>query len=496
MQVATNQVTPAMGAPMVYAYLAIPVGIGLMFIRTIQNTYEDIKAMTIKAILAAILITAALSCPLVIFDNLSATLLLFGYFILLIIMGIPIAFCLGIATLATTIGTQTIPLDYFAQAAFSGIDSFPIMAIPFFVAAGIIMGGGSLLRRLLNLGNELVGFFPGGLALVTILTCMFFAAISGSGPATVAAIGTMMIPEMRKQGYSPAFAAAVVATAGSIGVIIPPSNPFVIYGVVGSQSIGRLFMAGIVPGVLIGLGLMVLAYRTSKKNGWKGSRDKIDLKAVARTAWEAKLALLVPVIILGGIYGGIMTPTEAAAISVTYGLGIGVFVYKDLKFKDIYNCLVEAGVTTSVIIMLMAMATIFGRYITMERIPETVAAFVLSISTNKIVVLLLINIFLLFVGMVMECLAAIIILTPILLPMVIQLGVDPIQFGVIMVVNLAIGFVTPPVGVNLFVASGIAKLRIEDIAAKAVPIVMAMIFVLLLVTYVPSISLWLPSLLK
>ncbi|ACL22633.1 TRAP dicarboxylate transporter, DctM subunit [Desulfitobacterium hafniense DCB-2] len=496
MQVTNHQVTPAMGIPMYIPYLAVPLGISLMFFRTLQNIIADIKEMSFQSIVLGIAITIILFLPILLVDNINATLLLFAYFILLIIMGVPIAFSLGIATLVTTINSQAIPLDYFSQAAFNGIDSFPIMAIPFFVAAGVIMGSGGLLRRLLNLGNELVGFFPGGLALVTVITCMFFAAISGSGPATVAAVGTMMIPEMKRQGYSVAFSAAIVAAAGSIGVIIPPSNPFVIYGVVGQESVGKLFIAGIIPGVLIGIILMILAYSTSKKNGWKGNKDRIDIIAVLRAAWDAKLALVVPVIILGGIYGGYMTPTEAAAISVTYGLLIGLFVYRDLKFKDMYNCLVESGSTTAVIIILMAMATIFGRFITIERVAETVAAFVLGISTNKVIVLLLINIFLLFVGMVMEALAAIIILTPILLPMVSQLGVDPIQFGVIMVVNLAIGFITPPVGVNLFVASGISKVRIEEITRPAIPLILGMIFILLLVTYIPEISLWLPSLMR
>jgi C4-dicarboxylate transporter DctM subunit len=496
MQLSNHQVTPAMEIPMVLPYLAVPVGISLMMIRTLQNLIIDMKTMNFKTILLGIVVTVALCIPIFIVDDVSAAVILFAYFALLIMMGVPIAFSLGIATLATTIATKTIPLDYFSQAAFNGIDNFPIMAIPFFVAAGVIMGSGSLLKRLLALANELVGFFPGGLALVTIVTCMFFAAISGSGPATVAAVGTMMIPEMIRQGYYPGFAAAVVAAAGSIGVIIPPSNPFVIYGVVGEQSIGKLFMAGVVPGILIGLTLTVIAYRISKKNGWSGDKDQISLKGVLQAAWDAKLALMVPVIILGGIYGGIMTPTEAAAISVSYGLIVGAFVYRELSFKMIYDSLVESGITTSIIIILMAMATIFGRFITIERVAEAVAAFVLSISTSKVIVLLLINIFLLFVGMVMECLAAIIILTPILLPMVKTLGVDPIQFGVIMVVNLAIGFITPPVGVNLFVASGISKLRIEDIAEKVIPLALGMIFILLLVTYIPSISLWLPAFMR
>ncbi|KJS86611.1 MAG: C4-dicarboxylate ABC transporter substrate-binding protein [Peptococcaceae bacterium BICA1-8] len=489
-----GQVTAALFIPTYIPYFAVPFGIALMTFRTIQVMITDCKEMDLKQILIAVGIFFALLIPAFFLSGSKAAVILFIYFALLIITGMPVAFALGAATLITTIVTDAIPLAFFSQAAFTGIDNFPIMAIPFFVAAGIIMGSGGLLRRLLNLANELVGFFPGGLALVTIVTCMFFAAISGSGPATVAAVGTMMIPAMIKQGYHPAFAAACVAAAGSIGVIIPPSNPFVIYGVVGGQSIGKLFMAGIVPGLMIGISLCLIAFIISKKHGWRGDRDRIVLKNVLKAAWDAKLALMVPVIILGGIYGGFMTPTEASAVSVAYGLIIGLWVYKDIKPKDVYNCLVESGVTQSIIIILIVMATIFGRLITIERVAEAVAAFVLSISTNKIIVLMLINVFLLFVGTIMECLAAIIILTPILLPMVMKLGVDPVHFGVIMVVNLAIGFITPPVGVNLFVASGISKLRIEEIARSIIPLLLIMIIILLLVTYIPEISLWLPSL--
>ncbi|MFZ5945697.1 MAG: TRAP transporter large permease subunit [Bacillota bacterium] len=493
-QLIRGQVTPALFIPTYIPYFAVPFGIALMTIRTFQVMLADMKEMSLKQILFSIALALALMAPAFILANAKAAVILFFYFALLILIGMPIAFALGAATLITTIATDAIPLSFFAQAAFTGIDNFPIMAIPFFVAAGVIMGAGGLLKRLLNLANELVGFFPGGLALVTIVTCMFFAAISGSGPATVAAVGTMMIPAMIRQGYHPGFAAACVAAAGSIGVIIPPSNPFVIYGVVGSQSIGKLFIAGVVPGLLIGIALCSVAFVISKKNGWRGDKDRINLQNVFKAAWDAKLALMVPVIILGGIYGGIMTPTEASAVSVAYGLIIGLWVYRDIKFKDVYDSLVESGVTQSIIIILIAMATIFGRLITIERVAEAVAAFVLSISTNKIIVLMLINIFLLFVGTILECLAAIVILTPILLPMMLKLGVDPVHFGVIIVVNLAIGFITPPVGVNLFVASGISKLRIEEITAKVIPLLLVMIAILLLVTYVPQISLWLPSL--
>lgn len=490
-QLETQQTSPALAMPMAIPYSAVPIGFLIIAIRMLQNFIIDIKDMTVKDGVLACIITIVLALPVSFMGQSNVSLLLFGYFALFILIGMPIAFALGIATLATVLATGAIPLSFFPQAAFTSIDNFPVMAIPFFVAAGIIMGGGSIIRKLLNLSDELLGFLPGGLALVAVVTSMFFSAISGSGPATVAAIGTLLIPAMIKQGYNPGFATAVIATAGSIGVIIPPSNPFVIYGVVAQQSISQMFIAGVIPGVLTGIALLIVSFVISKKNGWRGDKTSFSLKNSLSAAWDAKLALMVPVFILGGIYGGVMTPTEAAAVAAAYGLIIGVFVYKDLNFKSVYSSLVNAGVTSSVIILLIIMATIFGRLITIERVAEAVASFILSISENKVIVLLLINIFLLIVGCVLEALAAIVILTPILLPVAIALGVDPIHFGLIMVFNLAIGFITPPVGVNLFVAAGVAKLKIENVVKRVIPFLLTMLVVLTLITYIPQISLWL-----
>nr|WP_235794760.1 TRAP transporter large permease [Virgibacillus sp. NKC19-16] len=429
--------------------------------------------------------------PVAFLGDLQISLLLFGYFILFIFIGMPIAFSLGVSTIATVIATDAIPVDFFPQTAFTSIDSFPIMAVPLFIAAGVIMGGGIIIQRLLKFSDELIGFLPGGLALVAIVTSMFFAAISGSGPATVAAVGTILIPAMIKQGYHPGFSTAIVATAGSIGVIIPPSNPLVIYGVMSQESISDLFIAGIIPGIMTGIGLMGVTYFIAKKNGWKGGKSSFDLKMTLKAAWDAKLAFLVPIIILGGIYGGLMTPTEAAAVAVAYGLIIGVFVYKDLNLKSFYRQLAKAGVTSSIIILIIVMASIFGRLITLEQVAETVANFVLGISENKIVILLLLNLFLLLVGLVIEALAAIVIVTPILLPMATALGIDPVHFGIIMVFNLAIGFITPPVGVNLFVAASTAKLKIEEVIKGNNILLGTMLVMLGIVTFVPEISLWL-----
>ncbi|CDQ38806.1 TRAP transporter large permease [Virgibacillus salexigens] len=495
-QLETAQTTPALSIPMAIPYSAIPVGFLFISIRLLQNLWQDMKGMTVKEGWMTCLIAALFIIPSLFLTHSSIAILLFGYFLLFILIGMPIAFALGISTLATVLVTDAIPIDFFPQTAFTSIDNFPIMAVPFFIAAGVIMGSSSMIKKLLHLSDELLGFLPGGLALVAIVTSMFFSAISGSGPATVAAIGTLLIPAMIKQGYHPGFATAIVAAAGTIGVIIPPSNPLVIYGVVSQQSISQLFMAGILPGILSGVALMVVTYVIAKKKGWRGNQTSFQFKSVLRAAWDAKLALLVPIFILGGIYGGIMTPTEAAAVAVLYGLIIGMFVYKDLSMKAVYENVVKAGMTSSIIILLIVMASIFGKLITLERVAETVANFVLGISENQIIILLLLNILLLLVGLVIEALAAIVILTPILLPMAMEIGVHPIHFGLMMIFNLAIGFITPPVGVNLFVAASVAKLRIEEVIKGIGPLLVTLVVILLFITYIPAISMWLVDVLR
>lgn len=489
MQLEFPQTTAALRIPYYIPYLILPIGFGLMALRTIEDLVAQVSAIGVKNSFIGLLLSILLFMPVFVFDDLSAIPLLFGYFIILLFIGVPIAFSLGIAALMTVIGAETLPIDYIAGVSFTSIDNFPIMAIPFFIAAGIFMGAGGLSHRLLNLADEMLGGLTGGMALASIATCMFFAAISGSGPATVAAIGSITIPAMVSRGYDKMFAAAVVAAAGAIGVMIPPSNPFVIYGVTAQVSVGKLFLAGIVPGVLTGCVLMLIAYIIARKNGWRGEARKRTAKSLFKSVFDAKWAILVPVIVLGGIYGGIMTPTEAAAIAAIYGLIVGSFVYKELTWKKLWTSTLESANMSSVIIMLMAMATIFGNIMTLEQIPEQLANMVLSITQNPIIIMLLINLILLWIGTFMEALAAIVILTPILLPLALKMGVDPIHFGVIMVVNLAIGFITPPVGVNLFVASGIAKVKIEAISRAAVPFLVAMLIVLLFITYIPQISL-------
>lgn len=485
------QMTTALGIPYLIPYLILPLGFGLMCLRLLQSLWSQFAICGLKDSLLALGFVAVLISPIYLTDYMEPLPVLFGYFVIACAIGVPIAISLGLATLATIICADTLPIEYLAQTAFTSIDSFPIMAIPFFIAAGVFMGAGGLSHRLLHLADEMLGGLHGGMALTTVATCMFFGAISGSGPATVAAIGSLTIPAMVQRGYDKLFAAAIVAAAGTTGVMIPPSNPFVVYGVSAQVSIGDLFIGGIIPGVLTGAVLMAYAYLYSRARNWRGEVRPRTVRSLGNAFWDAKWALMVPVIVLGGIYGGLMTPTEAAAVAAFYGLVVGMFLYREISFKGLLNCCVDACQTSATIIVLMAMATLFGNIMTLEDVPGTIARTILSITNNKIAVLLLINVLLLIVGTFMEALAAIVILTPILLPVVTGVGVSPLHFGIIMVVNLAIGFITPPVGVNLFVASGVAHAKLADLSRLALPMIALMLCVLLLITYVPEVPLWL-----
>lgn len=382
------------------------------------------------------------------------------------------------------------------QKAFTSLDSFPLLAVPFFMLAGVLMGKGGVSKRLLNLATILVGWMIGGLAMVTIVSCMFFAAISGSGPATVAAIGSFMIPSMKEKKYEEGFAAGVAAAAGSIGVIIPPSIPFVLYGVVAGVSVGSMFLAGIIPGIILGIGMMIVSYMVSKKKNYKSEDTiKYSFKEGLRAFYDAKWALLIPVIILGGIYGGVFSPTEAAVVAVVYAIIIGAFVHKELSMKDIYDCLREAIVINATTMIIIGLSISFAYIMTLEQIPNSIAIFITELSSNPLVILLIINILLLIVGMFIDTISALIVLSPILLPIVTAVGVDPVHFGVILVSNLAIGFITPPLGVNLFVASSISGIKIEKIIIGILPFLLSMIICLLVITYVPALSTWLPLML-
>ncbi len=413
--------------------------------------------------------------------------------IIFLFMGVPIAFSIGAATIVG-LWIGDIPLALLGQQAFTSLDSFPSMAVPFFILAGALMETGGLSRRIVNAAQSLLGHVTGGLAIVTILASAFFAAISGSSPATVAAIGSIMVPSMVKRGYHKDFSAAVAASGGGLGIIIPPSIPMIIYGISANVSIGGMFMAGFGPGFVIVTILSLTVYFMAKKRGYSGSGEKPSFMKVARAFWDAKWALLSPVLILGGIYGGIFTPTESAVVAVVYGLFVGIFVYKEMKWKDLPKALISSAIMTGSVLIIMSTATAFGQIIAMYQIPNMIAEAIISISQNKYVVLSLITVFILIVGTFMETLSIIIILAPLFLPVVTSLGVDPIHFGLIMVVGAEIGMLTPPLGVNLFVASGISKLSLETIAKATIPFLLAMILALAIITFVPSVSLFLPRL--
>ncbi|WP_298826985.1 TRAP transporter large permease [uncultured Planococcus sp.] len=423
--------------------------------------------------------------------------LLFGTLFICLLIGVPIAIALGVSALTAIYFGTTLPLSIITQKAFTSLDSFPLLAIPFFMLAGILMGKGGVSKRLLAFASALVGWMTGGLSMVTIVACMFFAAISGSGPATVAAIGGFMIPAMIARNYDGGFASAVSASAGSIGVIIPPSIPFVLYGVIGGVSVGSMFLAGIIPGLIIGSGLLLTAYIISKIRGYKpepGEAISIVFKDVLKTFWDAKWALLIPVIILGGIYGGIFSPTEAAVVAVVYAIIIGKFVYKELSWKGLYESFREAIVINATTMIIIGLSVSFAYFMTIEQIPGEISDYLTALSTNPLVILLAINLLLLVVGMFIDTISALVVLTPILLPIVVTVGVDPVHFGVILVANLAIGFVTPPLGVNLFVASSVGGVRFERIAYAVLPFLLSMIVCLLIITFIPALSLWLPGL--
>ena len=421
--------------------------------------------------------------------------LLFIIFVLLLIIAIPVSITLGIASVLPSVfdPSFTVGAKYLIRAMFSGLDSFPLLAVPMFVLSGIIMAKGGISRKLFDVFAYFFGNFTAGMPCAVIVTCLFYGAISGSAPATVAAVGSMTIPILTSLGYDLVFSTSIVAVAGGLGVIIPPSIPFIMYGMASGASVSDLFLAGIIPGILIGLLLMLYAVYHCIRFGEDKEKIHAEIKilhdkGLLKVLKESFFALLSPVIILGCIYSGIASPTEAAVISVFYALIISLFVYKSIKIKDLWAILTEAIRTFTPILFILAASTAFSRVLTLMQVPQTVSEFILSNFHSKVAILLVINLFLLIVGMVMDTTPAILILSPILLPIVEAIGVDPVQFGVIMVVNLAIGFVTPPIGVNLFVASSLTDVPVMKIAKKAMPMIGLFLVALLLITFIPAIS--------
>ncbi|MGP4105925.1 TRAP transporter large permease [Virgibacillus sp. L01] len=418
------------------------------------------------------------------------TLLLFSILIVLFLINVPIAVTLGTASAAIFFIEGDVSLIVIMQRMFNAVDSFPLLAIPFFILAGKLMESGGISQRLIHFANVLFGRVNGGLAIVSIVACAFFAAISGSAAATTAAVGSLLIPAMVKKGYDKSFSTAVQAAGGTVGIMIPPSVPLVLYGVTAGVSIGELFIAGIIPGILVTGSLLILVYVISLKRNYGGG-ETYSFMEILKAFADAILALLMPVIILGGIYGGIFTPTEAAVVAVVYGLIVGIVIYREIKLSDLVEIFSSSVVITAVIMFIIAGASVFGYYLTRARVPKELAEFMLSITDNWVIALLIINLLLLFVGVFLETSAAIIILTPILAPIASALGIDLVHFGIIMIVNLAIGFITPPVGVNLFVASNISGTKIEKLIVAIIPFVIVMIISVLIISFVPSISLFL-----
>lgn len=422
--------------------------------------------------------------------------ILFISFAILLLLSVPIAFALGISSLLTLIITEKIPLNFLAQGMFTTVDSYALMAVPLFVFSGAIMEYGGLSRRLIGAANSFVGHFTGGLASVTLTAAAVFAMLSGSGPATVAAIGGIMIPAMIRANYGKPFSAAVAATAGGVGIVIPPSIPLIIYGITTNTSIGQLFLAGLIPGfVSVGV-LWIVGYRIAHKNEYRSTTRRATWRERGAALNRAKWVLLMPVIVLGGIYGGVFTPTEAAAVAVAYSVILAA-VYREFKFGMLPEVFKHTALISGIILIIIATASTYGRILTLERVPATIASFLNGLPVPFWVILLVIVLLLLFVGTFMETLAGIILLAPILVPVVTQLGgMDPVHFGIVMIMASMIGFATPPVGDNLNVASAISGLSIERVSVAALPFVAAMILLLILVAFVPQIALFLPSLLS
>lgn len=415
-------------------------------------------------------------------------------FVLFLIMGVPVAISIGLSSL---IGMMMagLPFTYVAQTAFTAVNSFTVIAVPMFILSGALMEKGGLTDRLIDLSKQIVGGAPGGLATVTIVACTLFAAISGSGPATTAAIGAMLIPAMVRERYHKDFSSAVAACSGGIGVVIPPSIPMIIYGITAEVSITRLFVAGIIPGLFLGGFLFIAVFIISKKRGYASQTLDRNFKTVVRAFWEARWALLAPLIILGGIYGGVFTVTEASVVAVLYSLFVGFFIYRRLDLRSLFTSLVYAARVAGTVMLVLTTGRIFGRLLVIFQIPQQVSAALIELFPGPVMLIIMINLLLLFVGMWMETLTQIIILTPLLLPVAMNVGIHPIQFGIMFVIACEIGYETPPLGVNLFVASEISESSIEGISRESIPLIAAEIAVLFLVSFIPQLSLMLPNLL-
>ncbi len=414
-------------------------------------------------------------------------------FAVLLLAGVPIAVILGTTTAVSLFFYTTTPLHIITQQLFNALDKFVLLAIPFFILAGSIMTRGGIARRLINFVNALVGWFPGGLAMAGILACIFFAAISGSSPATVVAIGSIMIPALIKAGYGERFSLGLITVSGSLGIVIPPSIPMILYCLVMNVSVAEMFMAGIFPGLIIGAALMIYTWIIARRNNWR-IEQRASLKELLLAARRGFWALLLPLIILGGIYSGVFTPTEAAAVSVVYALVVEMFIYKEFGFKEITSICSDAAVLSASLLFILSCAMTFIWLLTAEQIPQHLAQIVISHIHSPWMFLLTVNILFLILGCFMDDVSAMLILAPLFLETLNQYGIDLVHFGIVMVLNIQIGMLTPPFGLNLFVAAGITRRPMTTVARGVVPFLGIMLICLLLVTYIPWISLVLPKL--
>ncbi len=418
-------------------------------------------------------------------------------FIVLLVANVPIAFCLIAAACVTLLlSTEFIPVvTAVVQQTATGIDSFVLLAIPFFILSGLIMGRGGIARRIIEFAKTLVGWFPGGLAFVNVIGCMLFGSIAGSSAAAVSAIGGFMIPSMKKEGYTREFSTALTITASTTGLLIPPSNTLIVYSLAsGGVSIAALFLAGYIPGILVGLFLMGAASVVALRKGEK-FQQRVKFKLVIQSGCKALLSLLLVIIVIGGIIAGVFTATEAAAIAVVYSFILAVIVYREVKLKDLPDILINTVVTTAIVMFLIGGSMALSWVLSYLNIPQNLSAALLALSDNTFVILLIINVILLFVGTFMDMTPAVLIFTPIFLPVAVNLGIDPIHFGIVMVLNLCIGLCTPPVGTLLFLGVSIGKTTVPKVMKPLLPMYLALILALLIITYFPALSLWLPGIL-
>ena len=419
---------------------------------------------------------------------------LFIMLLLFMLIGVPVAFALGLSSTLTILFFSTDSMASLAGKIFTSMEHYTLMAIPFFILASAFLTTGGAARRLVDFAVDSVGWLRGGLAMASVLACMMFAAVSGSSPATVVAIGSIVIAGMVREGYTQSFAAGVISTAGTMGILIPPSIVMVVYAAATDVSVGRMFIGGIIPGLLIGILMMITIYFVARKKNFPSVPFK-GMAQLSRSAFSAAGGLFLIVIIMGGIYGGIFTPTEAAAVAAVYAFFISVFAYRDIKLRHVPKVLVDAGKTSVMLMFIIANAMLFAFVLTSERIPHEIAQWIVSIGLPVWGFLLIVNIMLLIAGNFMEPSGILLIMAPILFPIAIQLGIDPIHLGIIMVVNMEIGMITPPVGLNLFVTSGITGMSMIDVIKATYPWLLLLLSFLMIITYIPQVSIFLPNLL-